>query len=386
MSNTINYRLYDEKVDITTFKYVNELLGKFKVTKELRDFLYKQGIYLFTDCQKQVYTQVPLNRLDYGVVIDMLSEKLDIDSLNEEQLKATDEMYQELDRRKYKDMDELVKDRVELYTANGWSVDEDSARNHYLREAKCVVIMTSNLYQIESILNTTKHSRTPVTIFNPFMLPHTLNLRGPYDLTEYYDTRKAGCTEYYYGKSFTEHRAQIKTILDGMKTPWLNGVPSMKAMYQKVFNEDLDAMMEYIRDITGAILAEGQWDVEACATHVQREAMRIYTGKTLMGYKVPEYNQYFKVFHNYDVLPYDELNLFMQLTYYKAVGIQPMVVVGYDKAKGEYRPMLPDELEPETDCYDGDDKYTTTPMYCERHTVNNPVGKQALPYRNKCNK
>ena len=331
--------------------------------------------FSYKDCKGVPYTTVPKNRLDYGVVLNTIPKFVNLSELG-----RTNNMIQQAKDREYKGLNTVANDRVAYHQSKGWDTTFTAAKNHYLREAKCVLFITTNLYEIESDLITCWYAQTPVTIFNPMMDPDVLNLRGAYELTEYYAIRKELMVKEDYDKSFEELRQECVLLLKGYKTPWLD-TPSLGHLYHYGFHQDINRFLEYIRAITDSILAEGQWDVEVTASHVQREASCIYRTKDAKGVSTLGYNERFKVFHNYDSLPIDELNLFLTLTYYKAIGMKPLQIVAFDNEIADYRPVTPDELEPDCYFYSGDEQYVTTPIYVEQEQHLDKTGTYEMPTR-----
>ena len=338
--------------------------------------------YSYKDSKGVPYTQVPMNRFPFGICIDALPKNLPGNVAS-----RVADVREQCSRNKFVPMNTEVTKRFEIAQQRGWTSTRQSIEHKLLREAKSIIILTDNLYKVEHQVLVAHYAQTPITIFNPYLTPDLITIGRGQELTEYYNQRKGQMLEYNYSKSLAELDSSFQHYLATVRTPWLE-YPSLANLLAKGFYNNVEDFIDYVRNVTNAILSEGQWDVELTATPVQRQGLAVYTtvsnAAETKGLRMTGYNETFKAFYNYDVLMMDELNLFLTLTYYKAVGMKPLQPVAYVPETGELKPVTPEELEIDcTEIYYGDEAFTVTPIYVEPEQHLDPTGSYSVPVRNK---
>lgn len=143
------------------------------------------------------------------------------------------------------------------------------------------------------------------------------------------DERQAYFEEKMFGKD-GEYSSRFYELLF-TPTPWL-GMDNLYELYSKC-SKDWYKFMDVINTTTDAINSEGVWDVELGTSHYSKEGSSWFittdsengsialSPRRTVAVKVPKYHDVI------DVLDYDRVMLFLELTFYKYAGIKPMLPV-----------------------------------------------------------
>lgn len=144
------------------------------------------------------------------------------------------------------------------------------------------------------------------------------------------DTRQKYFDGQAYDNKDSEYSVKFKNLLS-TPTPWL-GVTNLYELYTKC-QRSWARFMDVVNTTTEAINSEGVWDVELGTSHYAKEGSTHFTttdaenGSITLSprrgvvVRVPKYHDVI------DVLDYDRVMLFLELTFYKYAGIKPMLPV-----------------------------------------------------------